>query len=76
MDLVYRPWNAPWVVDLDLACAEDEMNADSMEDVELVRGCLATRIFACFFMFRPILSYKTPAEEPCFPTYDLYTGTI
>lgn len=34
MDVVYRPRNAPWVVDLDLPCSGNEMNADSMEDVE------------------------------------------
>lgn len=34
MDGEYRPRNAPWVVDLDLPCAGNEMSADSMEDAE------------------------------------------
>lgn len=34
MDEWYRPRNAPWVVDLDLPCAVNEMSSDSMEDVE------------------------------------------
>lgn len=34
MDEWYRPRNAPWVADLDLPCAGNEMSADSMEDVE------------------------------------------
>lgn len=36
MDVVYRPRNAPWVVDLDLPCPDNEVNADadSIEGVE------------------------------------------
>lgn len=34
LDVMYRPTNAPWVVDLDLPLAENMLNAESIEGME------------------------------------------